>query len=353
MNNRNPDIIDAPMPPAVYKEMPFRKLGGILTAIIGFGWCVSIGFTTLLLLAGASLAGELGLGAAVAGFCTLIAAGCGFLGWKGMAAVSGLNRFQKYKKLIGDDELCNIRQLAEGVGKSDRFVVKDVEKMIRNGWFCQGHLDDKKTCLMVTDHMYREYRKIEQEKERLRLEEEAKQLQKQAEEDARRRRAQAVEEARKLRNVSPEVERVLEQGERYVEKIRQCNDAIPGEVISEKLVHMEILVNKIFARVEQNPECVGDIRKLMEYYLPTTVKLLETYAEMDAQPIGGANIRTAKKEIEDTLDTINLAYEKLLDSLFEDAAWDVSSDISVLHTMLAQEGLTEDGLNKKNNNRED
>ena len=54
----------------------------------------------------------------------------------------------------------------------------------------------------------------------------------------------------------------------------------------------------------------------------------------------------SKKEIEDTIDTLNIAFEKLLDSLFQDTAWDVSSDISVLHTMLAQEGLTEDGLKK-------
>jgi 5-bromo-4-chloroindolyl phosphate hydrolysis protein len=86
---------------------------------------------------------------------------------------------------------------------------------------------------------------------------------------------------------------------------------------------------------------------MMEYYLPTTVKLLEAYAQMDAQPVGGENIVTAKKEIEATLDTLNVAFEKLLDSLFQDTAWDISSDISVLNTMLAQEGLTEDGLKKK------
>ena len=98
--------------------------------------------------------------------------------------------------------------------------------------------------------------------------------------------------------------------------------------------------------MEQNPDCVADIKKLMDYYLPTTVKLLKTYAEMDAQPVDGVNIQATKKEIEDMLDMINAAFEKLLDSLFQDAAWDVSSDISVLQTMLAQEGLTEDGLKK-------
>ena len=65
---------------------------------------------------------------------------------------------------------------------------------------------------------------------------------------------------------------------------------------------------------------------------------------MDAQPVGGENIQTAKREIEATLDTLNVAFEKLLDSLFQDTAWDVSSDISVLNTMLAQEGLKDDGL---------
>ena len=79
----------------------------------------------------------------------------------------------------------------------------------------------------------------------------------------------------------------------------------------------------------------------MSYYLPTTVKLLSAYKELDKQTVDGDNIRNTKKEIEDALDTINDAFEKLLDSMFQDMAWDVSSDISVMQTMLAQDGLTE------------
>lgn len=67
---------------------------------------------------------------------------------------------------------------------------------------------------------------------------------------------------------------------------------------------------------------------------------------MDSQPIQGENIASSKKEIEDTIDTLNVAFEKLLDSVFEDTAIDVSSDISVLNTVLAQEGLTEDELTR-------
>ena len=85
----------------------------------------------------------------------------------------------------------------------------------------------------------------------------------------------------------------------------------------------------------------------MEYYLPMTIKLLNSYEELDRQPVQGDNIETSKKEIEGTLDTLNAAFAKLLDNLFQDTAWDVSSDISVLEAMLAQEGLTKDSFAEK------
>ena len=86
---------------------------------------------------------------------------------------------------------------------------------------------------------------------------------------------------------------------------------------------------------------------MMEYYLPMTEKLLDSYRELDAQPVAGDNVIKTKKEIEDAVDSLNVAFEKLLDSLFADRAWDISSDISVLNTMLAQEGLKESDFDQK------
>ena len=85
----------------------------------------------------------------------------------------------------------------------------------------------------------------------------------------------------------------------------------------------------------------------MDYYLPTTMKLLEAYEELDTQPVQGENILSSKREIEKTLDTLNQAFERLLDDMFQDTAWDVSSDISVLNSMLAQEGLKEKDFEQK------
>ena len=265
--------------------------------------------------------------------------GTGFYaGIQGAKKYYRIERFKSYLSAIGNKEYCNISELTEKVGKSAKTVVKDLEYMIRKNWFKQGHLDKQKTCLMVTDKMYTQYCQLEQQKAI-------------AQKDAQEREAKAQkireEQIASGKVLSPEVQKVIDLGDEYVRKIRKCNDDIPGEEISEKIYRIEILVDKIFDRVEQNPKCVADIKKLMDYYLPTTVKLLEAYVEMDAQPAGGENIQTAKKEIEATLDTLNIAFEKLLDSLFQETAWDVSSDISVLNTMLAQEGLKEDGLKRK------
>ena len=148
----------------------------------------------------------------------------------------------------------------------------------------------------------------------------------------------AAKEQEEFSRLSPEVQKIIEAGDEYVRAIKAANDAIPGEEISEKIARMEMLVDRIFDRVEQKPDTVSDIRKLMDYYLPMTMKLL--------QPVQGENIISSKIEIEKTIDTLNVAFEKLLDDLFQDTAWDVSSDISVLNTMLAQEGLTEDEIRK-------
>ena len=79
---------------------------------------------------------------------------------------------------------------------------------------------------------------------------------------------------------------------------------------------------------------------------------MDAYRKLDDQTVQGENISSAKREIEGTMDTINLAFENLLDDLFQDMAMDISTDISVLETMLAQEGLTDNSMRAKNTTME-
>lgn len=304
------------------------KVGGIFLAITGFVFGVISLIFLVLLCVGALAAGwelALQIGAGAFGLFTVIFA---VMALTGTRMACSVGRFRKYVKILGNREYCDVKELAQKTGRSVKTVAKDLKKMIKKGWFCQGHLDEQESCLMVSDRSYHQYTELMERTRREKAE----------------REAAAEMRQQEYSRLSPEVQKIVKEGDEYVRKIHEANDAIPGEEISAKIYRMEMLVDRIFDRVEQKPDTVDDIRKLMEYYLPTTIKLLEAYEELDAQPVQGENIISSKQEIEKTLDTLNTAFEKLLDDLFQDTAWDLSSDISVLNTMLAQEGLTEDGL---------
>lgn len=284
--------------------------GGVLTAFSGLIWLASL----ILLLAGGSWVPMVLTLAGVGGGAGLIVSGA-----KNLSQVS---RYKTYRKLLGSKTHITLEKLARSVGKQVDFVRREVEAMISQGLFRQGHLDRERTMLITSDETYRYF-----EQSRLQLEE-------------RKRQEAALRREMEKHAPSPEVREVLRRGEAFLAEIRRCNDAIPGVEISDKISRMEQIVERIFLRAEKHPEIVPDLKKMMDYYLPMTVKLLNAYADMDAQPIQGQNIQSSKREIEDTLDTLNQAFENLLDSVFQDTALDVSSDITVLKTLLAQEGLT-------------
>lgn len=301
------------------------KAGGITLTICGCVLNSGLGLAVVILLLVSLFLGQIPMGIKIALSILLpFLAGSAVMTWKGSSILSELKRYRKYISGLQGKTYCNIRDLAAQSGKSAAYVVKDVKRMIEKGWFRQGHLNQDSTCLMVSHETYQEYENLQ----RQRIEQEQENIQKSSVD------IKVKEETERLRSIT-------EDGENYIRKIRTCNESIPGQEISKKISHMEMLVQKIFDRVREEPNSLEDISRLMEYYLPTTVKLLEAYQQLCSQPVQGENIRSSRREIEQTLDTLNEAFERLLDSLFEDVAWDVSSDISVLHTMLAQEGLVE------------
>lgn len=328
---------NAQQSPVLYGSTTGSKVGGIVA--IAVGGTMTLTFLILFLaFCIASLPespGALWILRVVFGLLTVAS---GMITGAGIGVLRQVGRFKNYSRRIAGREYCNISEIGSNSGKSIKFVTKDLEKMIAKGWFRQGHMDGEKKCLILSNRAYEEYLQIETRRQQSKAEEPVKKEEKTQE--------NAKEKDAKNEKLTPEIQKIIDQGDAFIRKIHECNEAIPGEEISAKISRMEMLVDRIFDRVEENPQSVSDIRKLMEYYLPTTIKLLEAYEQLDRQPVDGENIQTAKREIEATLDTLNTAFEKLLDDLFQDTMWDVSSDISVLNTMLAQEGLKEDGMKK-------
>lgn len=126
-------------------------------------------------------------------------------------------------------------------------------------------------------------------------------------------------------------------------ELRRVNDAIPDEEMSAKISRLEQVAAKIFAQAKDDPDKLPQIRKFMDYYLPTALKLLKTYAELEAQGVEGENIRDSKQRIERVMDTLVVAFENQLDKLFQADALDVSTDIDVMENMLRADGLADDG----------
>jgi len=110
-------------------------------------------------------------------------------------------------------------------------------------------------------------------------------------------------------------------------------------------------VAEIFKYIEKNPNKLSDVSKFTNHYLPITLKLVTSYKELNEQLVQGENIKTAKNEIEKSINLINTAFENLLDDMFEDVVLDISSDISVLETLFKQEGLTKNDFEKDMNEK--
>ena len=291
----------------------------------------SVGLMMAMGLFGALLSGSLA-GSVVLGGVTAL---CGFAFWKGKKQYNLAQKYYQYGNTLKDAEYFSIRDLAKATMSSDKEVLKNIKQMIMQGFLPRARLDKAETTCMITDRAYDQYLGAEMDREA--REARAKADKERAVTEAKARNAEYADLPKKA------VE-ILEEGREYITFVRQINDIIPDtEEFSNKLYRLEDIMNRIFAQVKKDPSSADELHKLMNYYLPTTKKLLNAYVELDRQPEVGDNITQTKQQIDEAIDTINTAFESLLDSLFQDMAWDISSDISVMKTMMAQDGLTVDG----------
>ena len=138
----------------------------------------------------------------------------------------------------------------------------------------------------------------------------------------------------------PELQSVIYQGKRAIADIRRLNDEIPDERISAQIDLIERLTAQIFDCVRKNPKKLSQIRQFLNYYLPTTIKLMEQYVTLQNQSLKTENITEGMQKIEDLLDKVIIAFQRQLDALFEADVVDISADIRVMEQMMAREGLT-------------
>ena len=213
--------------------------------------------------------------------------------------------FRKYLMLIGMRKSVSISTLAKATRRSYKKVCDDLQDMLDQGILPIGYLDLSNDKLVLTTEGIEDELDEDEEEER-------------------------VEEAKPDGGVLAE--------------IRAVNDSIPDPVMSAKIDRIEEITGKILDYQRKYPAKAGQLRNFLNYYLPTTLKILRAYAQLEEQGIEGENISAAKARIEGMMDKVVEGFEKQLDKLFQNDALDISSDVAVLEKMLENDGLGSSGM---------
>ena len=234
----------------------------------------------------------------------------------------------RMKKMIGQKESYNLSKLASASGKSLKKVRKQLQKMIDRGEFGDSAYID-----LGTNNFMRnpdaepdnpdafDYRTVYGDLFAKKIEEQQKE------------------------GVSAEPEDDSDEARfaKIIAEIRRLNDEIEDGPVSERIDRIEAHTRNIFDYVTDHPDMMPQIRTFMNYYLPTTLKLLESYSRIEKVGVAGENMKKSKENIESILDLLVVGFEQQVDQLFKNESIDITADISVLETMMQK-----DGLNAKN-----
>lgn len=200
-------------------------------------------------------------------------------------------------------------------------VINDLNKAVKMKLIPQGHFGKDNLIFIVSDEVYEKYKD------------------KQAVYDRYYRKQ--VEERLRMKERTKEMQAIMDQGQGYLDKIHESNDIIKDKAISQKLDRMENVISMIFHEVDVNPQNADKLGMFMNYYLPTTEKLLETYIEIDEKQIKGKSLEKTKKDIEGAIDKIIDSFEGLLDKFYHEKEMDIATDISAMEILMKQDGLSE------------
>ena len=253
-----------------------------------------------------------------------------------------LARYYRYMKVLESKKYAGIGELAAMVAKPEKVVLKDLQYMMDKGWFLEGHFDANKEQFILTDEVFKHYRLAVKGQEMREKEEREK------EEKGKDERKKEDNQNSFREDDGQELHKVLKEGEAYSKKIHKLNDAILGDNISMQMDEIENNLISIFELLKRKPEKIDDIKKLMQYYLPMTVKILNRYSDFESEKIHSRKLEEGKREIEETLEKVKKAFANLRERLFQEDIIDVSTDLDVLEAMMSQEGLLDEGFKINN-----
>lgn len=249
-------------------------------------------------------------------FSALCAAGGGLLAFVGFGTRRRAQNFEWYRAIIGDRRECPVADIARATGRSPRQVLRELRDMVRHGYFPLGFVDEETACFYADNEAYRQ----------------------------RNPERAAVPAPRETPAAAPAPETDGPLADAHLREYKRQLERVRESAVREKAARLYEHAEDIFAWVKLHPECTDDVRRFCSYYLPTANKLLATYNEIAPHTGESSVADQIEGEVLRVLDTMTAAFRGLMDNLLQNTAVDMQAEISALETILAQEGLTQDGL---------
>ncbi|MET3617491.1 5-bromo-4-chloroindolyl phosphate hydrolysis protein [Peptoniphilus olsenii] len=224
-------------------------------------------------------------------------------------------RFRKYTREIGNNTVIPVSDLAVATAKPVDFTIKDLLDLINKDFFRQARIVENGNLFILDSKTYKLYK-----------------------EEVLNSELKDIDE-KQLEKNKDDTRVLLNKARVHITELTKLSEEI-SEPMKSKIIELLKTITKIFSIVKENPTTSDNLEKAIEYYLPITVKISDNYKEMNERPT--ESVKSSLAEIENTMDTILVAFDKILDNLYADKMLDLSSDISVLKTMLKQEGLLDE-----------
>jgi hypothetical protein len=250
----------------------------------------------------------------------------------GIGRLKLYRQFKKVKEAMIGRTKGSVAEIAAETGIKEKAVIKGFKKMVSESLFPQGHISEDNSMILLNDNSYRNYMSEKAAKSKAAADEAARFEQIAKERAEKGMSSYDIEKAEKL----------LKTGREYVAKLKQADIDIENERISNDIVMIEQLAEKIFSYVSDNPAKSGQLGHFEDFYMPTVLKLLDNYKRYEANGnFASESDKAAKKEIEDSMDGVVDAFKQLYGNLTKTDNVDVSSDIATMNAMFAQDGLKE------------
>ena len=229
-------------------------------------------------------------------------------------------RFNAYEEMLKIKKMEYIDSISEYTKTDSNMIIEDLNAAIDKKLIPQGHFTNENLVFMVSDKSYDKYSENAAAYDRY--------FKKQ------------IEERKRVKSRTRAVEKILDTGESYIKKFNGFETEISDKVILKKIEHIKTVTSLIFHEVDINSRYAKSLGMFLNYYLPTTDKLLEEYVSIGKKDIKGKVLTRTRKEIEEALDTIVTAYDQLLENIYEEQEIDILSDISAVEMMIKQDGLS-------------